>query len=117
MNTSALIGPSVHIKGEVSAREPLTIAGQVTGTIDVGGHPLTLTSVSRIDANIVAHTIVIAGSVNGRLNAEERIVVEQTATLNGDVSAPSLTVHDGAVLQGHLDIAGHRRAVPLKLAV
>ena len=117
MNTSALIGPSIHIKGEVSAREPLTIAGQVTGTIDVSGHPLTLTEASRVDASIVAHTIVVGGTVNGRLNAEERIVVEQTATLNGDVSAPSLTVHDGAVLQGRMDIAGHRRPVALKLAV
>jgi cytoskeletal protein CcmA (bactofilin family) len=117
MNTTALIGPSIHIKGEVSAREPLTIAGHVTGTIDVSGHPLTLMDASRVDANIVAHTIVVAGTVNGRLNAEERIVVEQTATVNGDVSAPTLTVHDGAVLQGRLDIAGHSRPVPLKLAV
>lgn len=117
MDTSALIGPSIHIKGEVSAREPLTIAGHVTGTIDVSGHPLTLTEAAHIDANIVAHTIVVSGTVNGQLNAEERIVVERTATLHGDVSAPTLTVHDGAVLQGRLEIAGHRRPVALKLAV
>jgi hypothetical protein len=33
------------------------------------------------------------------------------------VSAPALTVHDGATLQGKFEIAGHRQPVTLKLAV
>jgi len=117
MDSIALIGSSIHIKGEVSAQEPLTIAGHITGSIDVAGHRLTLTEASHIDADIKAHTIVVGGQVNGKMNAEERIIVEPTATLVGDVSAPVLTVREGAMLQGRLEIAGHRRPVALKLAV
>jgi|SRR5207247_4771873 len=117
MDTVAHIGPSIHIKGEVRAQEPLTIAGHVSGTIDVSGHPLTVTEAAHIDAEVKAHTIIVAGNVNGRLNAEQRIVVQQTATVTGEVSAPALTLHEGALVQGRLDIAGHRQPVALKLAV
>lgn len=109
MAAIAHIGPSIHIKGEVTAQEPLTVEGHITGTIDVSGHPLTVTAAATIDADVLAHTIIIGGNVTGRLSAEGRIVVEQTATLNGDVSAPSLSVHDGALLQGRLEVAGRKQ--------
>ena len=117
MPAVAYIGPSIHIKGEVRAQEPLTIAGHVSGSIDVSGHPLTVTEAAHIDAEVKAHTIVIGGAVEGKLTAEERIVVQQTATLDGEVTAPALTVHDGAMVQGIFDITGHRQPAALKLAV
>jgi cytoskeletal protein CcmA (bactofilin family) len=117
MAGTAYIGPSIRIKGEVRAQEPLTIAGQVSGIIDVSGYPLTVTEAARIDAEVTAHTIVIGGVVEGKVMAEERIVVQQTATVDGDVVAPALTVHDGAFVQGTFDITGNREPVALKLAV
>jgi cytoskeletal protein CcmA (bactofilin family) len=109
MNTSAQIGPSIHIKGEVFAQEPLTIAGHVVGTIDVSGHPLVVTDSGTIAADIVAHTIVIGGNVNGKLLADGRIVVSKTATVAGDLSAPALSVDDGAFVQGRLEVTGRRQ--------
>lgn len=108
MDSVAQIGPSIHIKGQVFAQEPLTIAGRVTGTIDVTGHPVVVTDSGHIDADIVAHTIVIGGNVAGKLLADGRIVVNKTATFEGDLSAPAVSVHDGAVVQGRLEIAGRR---------
>lgn len=109
MQSAAQIGPSIHIKGEVSAQEPLTIAGHVVGTIDVSGHPLVVTDSGQVAADIVAHTIVIGGNVNGKLLADGRIVVSKTATFAGDLSAPAVSVDDGAVVQGRLEVAGRRQ--------
>jgi cytoskeletal protein CcmA (bactofilin family) len=108
MESVAQIGPSIRIKGQIFAQEPLTIAGHVTGTIDVTGHPLVVTDSGHIAADIVAHTIVIGGSVNGKILADGRIVVNKTATFEGDLSAPAVSVHDGALVQGRLEIAGRR---------
>jgi cytoskeletal protein CcmA (bactofilin family) len=108
MESVAQIGPSIRIKGQVFAQEPLTIAGHVTGTIDVSGHPLVVTDSGHVAADIVAHTIVIGGSVNGKVLADGRIVVNKTATFEGDLSAPAVSVHDGALVQGRLEIAGRR---------
>jgi len=116
MSSVAHIGPSIHIKGEVKADEPLTIDGHITGSIDVSGHPLTVTAAAQIDADVLAHTIIVGGSITGSLSAQERIVLEQTATLNGDLSAPSVSIHDGAMLQGRFEIAGRRERQPIALA-
>jgi cytoskeletal protein CcmA (bactofilin family) len=80
----------------------------VTGSIDVTGHPLVVTDSGHIAADIVAHTIVIGGSVNGKILADGRIVVNKTATFEGNLSAPAISVHDGALVQGRLEIAGRR---------
>jgi cytoskeletal protein CcmA (bactofilin family) len=110
----AHIGSSIFIKGEVFADEPLTIAGRVVGTIEVTGHPLTLTDGAKVEADIVAQSIVVAGTVSGTITAEGRIVVERTATIQGDLSAPTVSIQDGATVQGHLEVVGHRK--PLALA-
>jgi cytoskeletal protein CcmA (bactofilin family) len=110
MPVVAQIGKSIQIKGEITAQEPLTIAGEVIGTIDVSGHPLTVTESAVIEADVIAKTIVISGTVSGTLNAEGSIVVEKTAMLEGDVSAPNITLHDGATVNGRLDIVGRREA-------
>jgi cytoskeletal protein CcmA (bactofilin family) len=108
MNATAQIGPSIHITGDIAAQEPLTIAGHVTGTIDVSGHALTLTEAARITAEVVAHTIVIGGNVSGRLNADGRIVVMQTASVEADLEAPTVSIADGAHVKGRFAIAGRR---------
>lgn len=108
MDSVAHIGPSIHIRGEVFAQEPLTIAGHVTGTIDVTGHQLFVTDSGHIAADIVAHTVVIGGNVNGKVLADGRIVVNKTAIVEGDISAPAVKVDDGALVQGRLEIGGKR---------
>jgi cytoskeletal protein CcmA (bactofilin family) len=41
--------------------------------------------------------------------------VQKTATIEGELSAPSITVEDGAYVHGRFDISGKTRA-ELKLA-
>lgn len=105
MDSIAVIGPSIRIKGEVTAREPLTIAGHVDGTIDVDGHALTVDASGRIHANVKAHTIVISGTVSGRLDAGARIVVRETATIEGELTAPAVSLADGATVHGKVETA------------
>jgi len=113
MNAAAHIGPSISITGEVFAEEPLTIAGQVTGNVAVIGHPLTIAEGATIAAEVVAHTIVVAGNVTGRLNADAKIVVQQSARVEGDVNAPALRVDDGASVEGRIEVTGRRLAPAL----
>jgi cytoskeletal protein CcmA (bactofilin family) len=112
--SSAQIGSSIRIKGEVFAEEPLTIAGTIVGTIDLSGQVLTLTDGARIEADIVAQTVMVAGRVTGSITADRRVVVQKTAVVSGDVSAPALVVEDGATIEGRFEITGARQ--PLALA-
>jgi cytoskeletal protein CcmA (bactofilin family) len=116
MQHGAHIGPSVVVKGDVSAREPITIAGRVEGTIDVAGQIVTIESGSQVEADITAAGIVVGGTIKGTLVAEDRIELRGSAEIAGDLTAPRVSVADGAILRGRVDIAGSRKSADLARA-
>ena len=115
MNGTAHIGPTISIKGEVTSAEPLTIAGHVDGSVEVVGYVLTILESGRATASLLANTIVVSGAVHGSLRANEKIVVGETAVIEGDLAAPALSLADGAKVQGRID-TGDRQAKKLNLA-
>lgn len=110
MEHSAQIGSSIRIIGEVTAREPLTIAGSVEGSVDVEGHPLTILGTAKVNATVQAETIVVSGHVNGLISASGRIQVRDSATVEGDLSAPSICLAEGATVHGRIETTGGRKA-------
>jgi len=111
MGIPAQIGQSIHIKGEVVAGEPLTIAGQVDGNVEVNGGALTLIGGARITGDVRADTVVVAGDVHGNLSAGARIIVNATATIEGDLAAPSVSLAEGARLQGSIQTAARGQSL------
>jgi cytoskeletal protein CcmA (bactofilin family) len=109
----ARIGGSIRIKGEIQAQEPLTIDGTIVGSIHVEGHAVTLTESSKVEATIIADTIVASGKVSGAMSAAKRILVQQTAHVDGELSAPALSVQEGAVLHAKINVEGRRQALAL----
>ena len=105
MQHGAHIGPSVVVKGEISAQEPLTVSGRVEGTIDVPGHVVTIEAGADVTADVAAGGIVVSGTVHGSLVAEERIVLRAGAEVDGDLSAPRLAIEDGARACGTVTVA------------
>jgi len=116
MQPTSLIGPTIIITGDVSADEPLTIAGRVDGTVRVNAHVLTIDRDGNANANVQADTIVVSGHVVGSLTATVRLVVEESAVIYGTVTAPLVSVADGAQVHGRIEVAGTKGAAGLKLA-
>jgi cytoskeletal protein CcmA (bactofilin family) len=114
MSMSSGIGPSIRIKGDIVAREPLLISGHVDGTIDVDGHTLTIAEGASVAATVTADTVVIQGTSKGELSATAKIVVRETATVEGGLSAPTISVSEGASINGKVETTQRKR--PLSLA-
>ncbi len=108
MSTTARIGKSIHIKGTLTADEPLVVSGHVEGSITVTGHALSITQEGHLDADAVADTIVIDGAAKGRLHANTRMTLRETATVIGEIIAPSLAVAEGATVQGRIDTGARK---------
>jgi cytoskeletal protein CcmA (bactofilin family) len=102
------IGPSVLIKGEISAQESICVSGRIEGRINVAGHSLTIEPGAHVDADVIAGNIIVAGTTRGNLVAEQRIELRGSAVVDGDLTAPRVAVEDGAVVRGKADIAGTR---------
>lgn len=55
-----------------------------------------------VSAKISSNNIVIAGTVDGTVDCTGRLEILPTGRVSGDVSAPTLVVHDGATMTGQL---------------
>ena len=108
MNDTTHAGSTISIKGEVTSQEPLTISGHVDGSVEVVGHALTIAEGARATATLLATTILVSGTVKGSLCATDRMVVNASATIEGDLTAPSLSLTDGAKVQGRIDTGGRK---------
>ena len=101
---SAIIGPSIQIKGELQGDEDLTIDGRVEGKIELREHNLTIGQNGRIKADLFARNIVIAGEVTGNAHAAERVEIAPSGRLSGDITSPRITIADGAHFKGAVDM-------------
>jgi cytoskeletal protein CcmA (bactofilin family) len=104
-NSMATIGQSIIFKGEMTGDEDLEIDGQVEGNVDLKNHQLTIGPNGILKAEVIAKSIIVIGKVTGNLVATERIEVQATGLVEGDVRAPRLNVQEGAVLNGGIDMS------------
>jgi cytoskeletal protein CcmA (bactofilin family) len=101
----ANIGKSITIKGDLSGNEDLQIDGNVEGRIDLPNNQLTIGPEGRVKAEVHAKSVVVVGHVTGNLAAAERIQVEATGIVDGDVKAPRLVIQEGAMVNGSVEMS------------
>jgi cytoskeletal protein CcmA (bactofilin family) len=116
MHERARLGSTVVIKGELTAHEDVVIAGRLEGSIHVIGHLVVVEAGARVVGNITAAGIVVTGTVEGSLIAEDRIQIRDGADLQGDALAPRVIVMDGAVVNGRIETEAPTNLRQLKAA-
>jgi len=100
----AMIGTTIVIKGDVSGEEDLLVQGRVEGSIQLKQNNLTIGKEGSIKANVHAKAIFIEGEVEGDLQGDERIVIQKTGTVRGNLVAPRVSLEDGAKFKGSIDM-------------
>ena len=108
--TAAWIGKALRIEGRITSKENLTIDGQVEGTIELGEHNLSIGAGAAVTADLVAKTITISGAVTGNVVATDKLDLQTTGSVDGDITAPRLFMADGATIRGKVEITGNRGA-------
>lgn len=101
---SAVIGPSMHIKGEIRTDEELLIDGEVEGLVE-SRSLLTIGQNGKVRANIKAREVVIFGSVKGDIEATEKLGIRDKGQLIGNTKTATISIDDGAYFKGSIDIA------------
>src|SRR5580693_9359853 len=100
----ATIGRSLVIKGELSGAEALYIDGRVEGKISLPDHRVTIGRNGSVQANITAREVVVMGKVNGNIDCSDRVDIRSEGSVTGDVSTIRISVEDGAVLKGGIQV-------------
>jgi cytoskeletal protein CcmA (bactofilin family) len=106
--TTAWIGQGVVVEGRISSSQDLRIDGKVEGTIAVGNQMVLIGARAVVKANLAARSILISGAVTGNVTATERVDLQATGSVEGDIVTPRLAMADGATVKGKVDAAGNR---------
>lgn len=97
------IGKSLQIQGEVTGNEDITIDGRIDGKINLGDHTLTIGPTGRIQADIQARSVVIAGQVVGKVTAADKVEIASTGSLKGDIRSARVVLMEGSQFKGNVD--------------
>ena len=100
----ATIGKSIIIKGDLSGDEDLIIEGKVEGRVQLPNNQITVGADGRITADIEAKAIVVVGQTAGNLIASQRLEVQATGSVEGDITAPRLQIQEGATVNGSISM-------------
>ncbi len=104
----AVIGRSIKINGDVRGEEDLRIDGDVTGTIHLPNHRLTIGSEGRVQAGVCAESMTIDGEMNGDMYSSECVSICKNARITGNIIASRVSLEEGAHFKGSIDMDPER---------
>jgi cytoskeletal protein CcmA (bactofilin family) len=95
----SVIASGMKIVGDIESTGVVKIEGIVEGAVR-GARQLLLGRQGTVHGDIRAHEVVIGGTVVGTIVAEERVEIQGTSTVKGDIHTKSIVVLEGGVING-----------------
>src|SRR5215813_9378023 len=103
-SNAATIGKAVKINGQIHSKEDLFVDGDVEGTVEAPDHKLTIGPNGTVHATVKAREVVALGTIQGNVEAADRIEIRKDAKLVGDIRTARIIIEDGAYFKGSIDI-------------
>ncbi len=107
----AVLSRDLRFKGQITGDDSLYINGIFEGSIYLPGQRVTIgengqviSSISNMHACITAREIVIMGTMSGDITASDRVEVRAEGKMTGDIRTPRISIEDGALFQGAVDL-------------
>jgi cytoskeletal protein CcmA (bactofilin family) len=105
----SIIGAGMRVVGDISADGVVKIEGSVNGTVTAAKQVLVARG-GEVEGDVISREAIIGGEVRGAIYAEERVELQATSVVHGDVSTKRLFVQEGGEINGVLRMgedAGH----------
>lgn len=100
--SASVIGPTLKIKGELSANEDLIIEGEIEGKIAHQDKNLTVGKSGFVKADIHAQQVEIFGRVIGDIRGDDIVKLAKSAEVNGNIQCGRISMEDGAHFSGSI---------------
>lgn len=97
------MGKTTRIHGEIYSEEEFQFDGEIEGKIEVRGG-LIIGPNGKVKADVKARELVVKGSIQGNVEASDRISIMNGASIVGDVKTAGIVIEDGAYFKGGIDI-------------
>ena len=110
-DSTTFFGNKLKITGNVSGEGNMIILGSFDGEFNLKGQ-LKVGQGAKIKGNFNATSIAINGQVEGNLTATEKIHMDNTARINGRIVTPKVSILDGAVFDGEMQMGKRSAQAP-----
>ena len=100
-STLSIISVGTTVSGDIDCGGVLKIEGRLDGSVR-RARQVMLANDGAIHGDIVAAEVVLGGVIDGTVTASERLELQPTAVVNGDINTKSIIVMEGARINGSL---------------
>ncbi len=97
---TTFVGSDTVVEGTIITESSVRIDGTLIGGVSAEGVVI-LSKNGKIKGNIMAENIVVAGVVEGNMQIREKVNVEPTGEVYGDITTKSLLIDEESVFQGN----------------
>lgn len=94
-----IVGTSVKLKGNLKSDGDITIDGNINGEVKTKG-TVNIGPNANIIGSIKAKHVIAAGTVQGNINATEKLTITETGRVYGDIATNTLSISSGAIFTG-----------------
>lgn len=95
----SIIGMGMRVVGDITAEGVVKIEGSVVGSVRAGRQVLVAKG-GEVEGDVVAREAIIGGEVRGAIRAEERVELQTTSVVHGDIATRRLFVQEGGEING-----------------
>ncbi len=99
----SIVAKDMTIVGDLETEGVVRIEGEVRGTVRAGSQVL-LGQGARIEGDLHTREAVIGGDVVGSIHATERVELQATASVTGNIMTPRIAVLEGGRVSGEVQI-------------
>ena len=111
--TKTVISKDCIIRGEVSGGNDIEVLGTIEGSVSLNNNTFSVEESAQVNANISAKHVNINGQVVGNIEAIEKIVINDTGKVTGDMLAPKVVLKDGSYFKGGISMVENKvRSAP-----
>ncbi|MCY3023230.1 MAG: polymer-forming cytoskeletal protein [Planctomycetota bacterium] len=100
---ATVIGNDVVIKGEITVEKGLRVDGQIDGAVTTKGK-VHVGKSGQLNAEVNGGAVLVEGRVKGNITATDRVTLEATGNVSGDLTAIKLVVIEGATFVGKVNV-------------
>lgn len=103
-NVHTMVGADATLEGNINLDGGLIVYGKIQGDVNTKG-PVRIARTAEVVGNIIASDIQIGGIVKGNITVNDRIVLGNLSTVNGDMIYRRLYIEEGAKFSGRCDLS------------
>ena len=107
-------GKKLKITGNVSGTGDLIIFGALEGEFDLKGK-IQVAEPAEIKGTVKADDVTVKGSVKGTITAADKIHLDPTARVQGQINSPKISMMEGARFDGDINMSA-KKSQPLQPA-